>query len=44
MYAAAVPLAFFSAWISAAIYVAVALIWLVPDRRIERRVQAHERA
>ena len=38
MYAAGIPLAFVSAWISAAIYVAVALIWLVPDRRIERRV------
>ena len=25
-------------WISVAIYVLVALIWLVPDRRIERRL------
>jgi uncharacterized membrane protein len=38
LYAAAIPLAFLSAWIAAAIYVAVALIWLVPDRRIERRL------
>jgi uncharacterized membrane protein len=43
MYAAAIPLAFVSAWISAAIYVAVALIWLVPDRRIERHLHQHER-
>jgi TMEM175 potassium channel family protein len=38
MYAAAVPLAFAAAWIAAAIYVTVALIWLVPDRRIERHL------
>jgi uncharacterized membrane protein len=35
MYAAAIPLAFVNQWISDAIYVGVALIWLVPDRRIE---------
>ena len=37
MYACAVPLAFVNQWISDALYVAVALIWFVPDRRIERR-------
>jgi len=36
LYVAAVPLAFLSPWISNAIYVFVALMWLVPDRRIER--------
>ena len=36
LYAAAIPLAFVSSWLSQAIYVAVALMWLVPDRRIER--------
>ena len=35
MYAAAIPLAFVSPWISVVLYVAVALIWFVPDRRIE---------
>ncbi len=35
LYAAAVPAAFFSPWISQALYAAVALMWLVPDRRIE---------
>jgi uncharacterized membrane protein len=35
LYASAVPLAFVNQWISDAIYVAVALIWLVPDRRME---------
>jgi len=35
LYAAAIPLAFYEQWISGAIYVAVALLWLIPDRRIE---------
>jgi uncharacterized membrane protein len=35
LYAAAIPLAFFHEWMSDAIYVFVALMWLVPDRRIE---------
>ena len=38
LYIAAIPLAFVSQWISDAIYVLVALIWLVPDRRIESRL------
>lgn len=36
LYLAAIPLAFVSRWISLGIYVLVALIWLVPDRRVER--------
>jgi len=35
-YAIAIPLAFVSSWIANGLYVAVALMWLVPDRRIER--------
>jgi uncharacterized membrane protein len=35
MYAIAIPLAFVNEWISDIIYVAVIMIWLVPDRRIE---------
>jgi len=35
---AAIPLAFVSPWIALAVYVLVALIWLVPDRRIESAV------
>lgn len=38
LYVAALPLAFVHAWIAAAIYVFVALMWLVPDRRIEERI------
>ena len=41
-YVAAIPLAYVSPWISNALYVTVALIWLVPDRRIEKALQAHE--
>jgi uncharacterized membrane protein len=37
-YAIAIPLAFVHTWIPMAIYVGVACMWLVPDRRIERRV------
>jgi uncharacterized membrane protein len=35
LYAAAIILAFVSSWISIAIYMMVAVMWLVPDRRIE---------
>ena len=38
MYAIAIPMAFVNPWISAAIYVAVALMWLVPDPRIEKHL------
>ncbi len=40
LYLIAIPLAFVSPCISNALFVLVALIWLVPDRRIERRLQA----
>ena len=36
LYLAAIPLAFVNAWISTGLFVLVALLWLVPDRRIER--------
>lgn len=39
-YVVAIPLAFVSQWISIGIYVAVALVWLVPDRRIETNLSA----
>ena len=35
---AAMPIAFASTWVACALYVVVAVIWLVPDRRIERSV------
>jgi uncharacterized membrane protein len=36
LYAAAIGLAFVNRWISVGLYVVVALMWLIPDRRIER--------
>src|SRR5215831_4183324 len=38
MYAIAIGFAFVSPWISEAIYIGVALMWLVPDPRIERHL------
>jgi len=35
-YAAGIVLAFYLPWAAQALYLAVALVWLVPDRRIER--------
>ena len=37
-YVAAIPLAFVRPWIAIVLYVFVALLWLVPDRRIESRI------
>ena len=34
----AIPLAFLKPWVAFAIYVLVAVMWLVPDRRIERKM------
>jgi hypothetical protein len=36
LYCAAIPLAFVARWMSGLLYVAVAVMWLIPDRRIER--------
>lgn len=41
--AAAIPLAFRQRWVSMAIYVFVALLWLIPDRRIENVLKQAER-
>jgi uncharacterized membrane protein len=38
LYAVAIPVAFYRPWIATGIYAAVALMWLIPDRRIERVV------
>ena len=39
LYIAAISLAFVQHWISGALYVVVALIWFIPDKRIENRIQ-----
>jgi TMEM175 potassium channel family protein len=36
LYGAAILLAFWWRWVSLALYVVVALLWLIPDRRIEK--------
>ncbi len=38
IYVAAIPLAFVQPWIAAAGYAIVAIIWVIPDRRIEKRL------
>ena len=42
LYLAAIPLAFVQTWVSLGIYISVALIWLVPDRRFERLLAEHK--
>ena len=42
LYLAAIPLAFANSWIASGIYVFVALLWLIPDRRIERVLAERE--
>ena len=42
IYAAAIPLAFVKPWIAGAGYVIVAICWLIPDPRIEKRVRVEE--
>ena len=41
IYAAAIPLSFVHPWIACGLYVLVAAMWLVPDRRIEAALSAH---
>ncbi len=36
LYLVAIPLAFLNPWISIALFVTVAIIWFLPDRRIEK--------
>jgi uncharacterized membrane protein len=42
LYFIAIPLAFVSSWIASGIYVFVALLWLIPDPRIERELEKRE--
>ena len=43
-YLAAIALAFWSSWLSQAFFIAVALVWLIPDRRIEHQLSKREAA
>ncbi len=42
LYVAAIASTFFHTWIALALYVSVALMWLVPDRRIEKVMAKHD--
>jgi uncharacterized membrane protein len=42
IYTAAVILAFVSPWIASVLYVVVAVMWLIPDRRIENKINEHK--
>lgn len=42
LYIIAIPASFLSQWASGGIYVLVALMWLIPDKRIERTVYNEE--
>lgn len=39
-YLVAIPMAFYASWISGALLFAVALVWLVPDKRIEKALSS----
>src|SRR5262249_24738284 len=39
IYAAGIPLAFVKPWIAGAFYIVVAVMWLLPDPRIERKLE-----
>ena len=38
IYVIGIPLAFIRPWLALSLYILVALMWLIPDRRIERRI------
>jgi len=42
IYLIAIPTAFWSQWISQGLYVLIAAVWLVPDRRIEKALASKE--
>ena len=42
IYLVAVPLAFVKAWVAGALYMLGALLWLIPDPRIERKIEKQQ--
>ena len=40
IYSLAIPLAFVKPWLGCALYILVAAIWLIPDRRIEKTLNS----
>ena len=43
LYLIAIPLAFVNSWIAGGLYVLGALLWLIPDPRIERELEKREK-
>jgi TMEM175 potassium channel family protein len=43
LYFIAIPLAFVNSWIAGGLYVLGALLWLIPDPRIERELEKREK-
>jgi uncharacterized membrane protein len=43
MLGSAIPLAFVNRWISAALFVAIVVMWFIPDRRIEASLSSGEK-
>ncbi len=41
-YLLAIPAAFINAWVSGALYIAVAILWFIPDRRIEAQFERQQ--
>jgi uncharacterized membrane protein len=44
LYAIGIVTALFAPWVAGGLYVLVALMWVIPDRRIERAILSRERA
>jgi uncharacterized membrane protein len=40
LYAVAIPLSFINQWLALSLYVLVALMWFIPDRRIEKNINS----
>lgn len=43
IYALAIPLAYYNQWIAQGLYLVVALMWIIPDSRIEKLMQGSAR-
>ncbi len=40
IYASAIPISYLNAWIAFGMYILVAVIWFIPDRRIEKTLNS----
>ncbi|QIR37287.1 DUF1211 domain-containing protein [Tolypothrix sp. PCC 7910] len=42
LYAVGIPLSFVNSWLACGLYIMVAIMWLIPDRRIERHLTSEK--